>query len=49
MTLILPPNYYRGRGEKVYAYFGMVDVDSGNGNQDDDNVCFTPFTGLHQR
>ena len=49
LTLILPPNYYRGRGKYTTAYVGMVDVDSGNGKQGDDHVGVTRCTGLHQR
>ena len=25
------PNYYMGRGEWIYAYIGMVDVDASSG------------------
>ena len=41
MTLILPPNYYMGRGEKVYAYIGMIDVDPMSRQQDLDDLGVT--------
>ena len=41
MTLILPPNYCIGWGEKVCAYIGMIDVDAGNGHQRQGHINVT--------
>ena len=41
MTLILPPNYYMGRGEKVCAYIGMIDVHPMSRQQDLDDLGVT--------